>query len=94
MIDQELNSLMYDHSVAKAKMNRGIYFLITSTVLQFVGWVFYFIGLYVFPLLLLACLIFLACIPINVFGLIYLISGIIGRAKSNAAISRLRNTVQ
>ena len=92
MINQELNSLMYDHSIAKAKMNRGIGFLIGSFILQCVGWFFYGMGLYIYPLLILSIVVFLVCIPLNIFGLIHLISGIVGRAKANAAISRLKNS--
>lgn len=94
MIDQELNSLMYDHSAAKAKMSRGISLLIGSYVLLFVGYLFYFIGIYASPLLIFAILAFLASIPLSIFGLISLITGIIGRAKANAAIARLKNAAE
>ena len=90
MNNPELSALYLEHGDAKARMTRGIVFIVVSYVLLFVGCFFYGMGLYILPLLLVAVLFFLACIPFEVVGIIYLVTGIIRRCKATKKINQAK----
>lgn len=94
MNSPELSALYLEHGEAKARMTRGIIFLVISYALLLIGCFFYGMGIYIFPLLIVALLFFLACIPFEAIGVVFLITGIIRRCKATGKINRAKEAMQ
>ena len=94
MDSQNLELLLEEHSAAKARMRRGIILLVIGAVVEILAVVFNVVGMYLWPLLILAILLYLVCLALFAFGMVFLISGIIRRAKANTKITNAKNAAE